>query len=236
MNILERHSGPGKTTHSRAAPQFLFSFIFFHFSFIFFHFLSCSCIFFHFLFIFFSFSYVHFLFIFFHFLSCSFMFVPVLSCSVIFCHFPFHCSFHFVFKCFQNPFFAFRLPLRSSFYWVLIMFLPRLPHDFLLKLLCKKSIFWAVSEGTPLGPLFFLLSISSFFFHFRFLFQFLSMLFLFFLCFSFFHSLFLYFPVVFLFQKKSLFFLFHFCFSFFSSRVLKIFGGTPGFLGEKCTF
>ena len=39
--------------------------------------------------------------------------------------------------------------------------LPRLPHDFLLQLLCKKSFFWAISVGTPLGPLFF----SCLFFH-----------------------------------------------------------------------
>ena len=49
------------------------------------------------------------------------------------------------------------------------------------KLLCKKSFFCAVSGGAPLGPLFF----SCLFFHFRFLFQFLSMFSFFFLGFSF---------------------------------------------------
>ena len=125
----------------------------------------------------------------FHFLSLSFIF--------------FHClSFSFIFPLF----FSLLVLLVLLFSRVLkIFFFPRLPHDFLLKLLCKKSIFWAVSGGTPLGPFCVLLSILMFFFHFRFRFQFLFMLFLFFFCFSFFHSLFLYF-FVFLGKKVSSFF------------------------------
>ena len=80
MHVLKRHAGPEKTTHSRAAPQFSCSFMFFHVlscSFIFFHVLSCSCIF---------FQYLSFSFIFCHFLSCSFMFFQFLSISFIFFH------------------------------------------------------------------------------------------------------------------------------------------------------
>ena len=81
------------------------------------------------------------------------------------------------------------------------------------------------------GPTFFLVFFS--FLYLRFLFQFLSMFSFFCLCFPF-SIFFLYFPFVFLLRKK--FLPFSFCFSFFFSRVLKICGGTPGFLGEKCTF
>ena len=84
----------------------------------------------------------------------------------------------------------------------------RLPHDFLLKLFSEKSIFLGRLGGYPIGPSLFFSSIFSFF-HFRFLFQFLSMLFLFFLCFPFFHFLFLYFPFAPPFNKKC-FFLFDF--------------------------
>ena len=70
MNILERHSGPEKTTHSRADPQFSF------FSFSFIHFLSCSFI--------FSISF-QFLFNFFHSLSCFCHFL-VITLSLP-CHF-----------------------------------------------------------------------------------------------------------------------------------------------------
>ena len=140
------------------------SFIFFHvlsFSFMFFHFLSC---------------FFHVSFIFFHFLSCSFMFFHVLSCSFIFFHFL---SFSFSFL------------LVLLFSWVLkILFLPRLHQS-----CCEKNhFFWAVSGeegggGTPLGP--FVSRLFFMFFHFRFLFQFLSMLFLLFMCFPFLHFLFL---------------------------------------------
>ena len=76
--------------------------------------------------------------------------------------------------------------------------------------LVKKTCFWAVSRSTPLGPLFSLLSIFSFF---RFLFQFLSFVFPFFMCFSFL-SFFIYFIFLLFFFKKC-FFLFH-CVSLFS--------------------
>ena len=118
--------------------------------------------------------------IFFHFLS-FFHFLFFLSFSVIF----FHRFFLFFSSC-------------SSFFLGCSFFLPRFRHDFLLKLLCKESIFWAVSGGVPNWSLFFS-CLFFMFFHFRFLFQFLSMFFLFFLCFSFFHYLFLYFPFAFLF-------------------------------------
>ena len=99
--------------------------------------------------------------------------------------------------------------------------MPRLPQDFQLKLLCKKTIFWAVSGGTPLGPLFFCLFLFTFFFIFVFFFNFFP-------CFSFFSfvlpfSFFLYFPSVFLFFKKM--YVPFSCFLFFFQ----------GFLGEKCT-
>ena len=84
------------------------------------HYLSCSFIFFHFLsfLLFPSFS-----FMFLHFLSFSFISFHVLSFSFI------------VFLCFPVFFFFFLGCSKSS------VFLPRLPHDFLFKLLCKKSFF-----------------------------------------------------------------------------------------------
>ena len=106
----------------------------------------------------------HFLCFFFHVLSCSFMFFHVLSCCIMFFHF-----LSLFFSIFSP---SFSLGCSKSF------FLHRLPHDFLAKLLCK-TIFWAVSGGTPLGPLFFLVYFFIFF-HFRFLFQFLSMFFFYF--------------------------------------------------------
>ena len=69
----------------------------------------------------------------------------------------------------------------------------------------SKNIFWAVSKGTPVGPLFFLLSIFLFFFTFVFFFNFFPC-FSFFLCFSFFHFSFIF--LLFFFYKKCLFFLF----------------------------
>ena len=164
--------------HFSFFPFFQF-FIFLHFlsfSFIFFHVLSCS-------------------FMFFHVLSCSFMFFHVLSCSLSFYHFPSfsvifcHCLFlsffFFFFSGAQNPFFA------------------SIASRFLLKLFCKKSFFWAVSGGTPLGP-FFLLSILTFF-SFSFSFSITFHVFPLFFLFSFFIPLFsFYFPF------KKCFFLFHF--------------------------
>ena len=94
------------------------------------------------------------------------------------------------------------------------LFLPRMPHDFLLKLICKKSIFWAVSGGTPFCPLFFfLLSIFSFVYSFSFSFSISFPVFLFFfLCCSCFHYFFIYFPFVFLLK---MFFSFFILFLFF---------------------
>ena len=161
--------------------------------------------------------------IFFHFLSFSFMFFHVLSFSFIFFDFR-SFSFIFIFIFFHFlpfSFIVFFFPFFSFFFLLVLLFfsgaqnpffLPRLPHDFLLKLLCKKSILGAVSGSTPLGPLFFS-CLFYHFLHFRFLFQFISMFFLFFLCSSFFmfSFIFLLFPSL----TKS-FFLFHFV-SLFSS-------------------
>ena len=114
--------------------------------------------------------------IFFHFLSFSFMFL--------------HCIFPF-FPCFSCSSSCLGCS-KSSF------FLPRLPHDFLLKLLCKND-FWAVSGGTPLGPFFF--SLVYFFIFFIFV-----LFFNFFPCFPFF----IMYSVIFrLFSFKKSFFLFH---------------------------
>ena len=167
----------------------------------FFHFLSCSFIFFH--------CFLSLSFIFFHFLSFSFIFFHFLS---IFFPFSFHfltfsfIVFHCLSLCFSS-FFSFLLVLlflgcsKSSFFASIAS---RFPN----KLLCKKSFFWGRLGGVLHWAAFFSLVYFFTFFHFRFLFQFLSMLFLFFLCFSFFHFLLLSFP--FLFTLKKCFFLFHF--------------------------
>ena len=178
MNILERHYGPEKTTHSRAAPQFS---------------LGKSV----------HSQVVHVVSAFPTFFGgeCSFWSAllggtPVFLCenctfSYIFFHFL---SFSSLFFCFFLFFFS--RALKKSF------FLPRLPHDFLSKLLCKKSKFWAVSGSTPLGPLFFLV-----YFHF-FFFVFFFNLFPCFPLFSFMFFFFLFFPLFFHFKKC--FFVFHF--------------------------
>ena len=175
-------------------------------------FFSCS---FHFLFIFFSFSF-HFLFIFFSF-SFHFLFI-FFSFSFIFFSFSFHFlfiffsfSFYFLFIFFSFSFIffhCFSVIFFPFFFLVLFfsgaqnpLFFPRLPHDFLLKLLCKKSMFGAVSGGYTIGPSF---CFSCQFFHF-FIFVFFSISFhVFSIFFSFFQFLFLFF---FFSQKK--FFLFH---------------------------
>ena len=92
-----------------------------------------------------------------------------------------------------------------------IFFWPRLPGDFLLKLLCKKHFFGRLGVY-PTGPLFFFSCLFfPLFFHFRFLFQFLSMLFLFFLCFSFFNFYsFIFLLFSFFFRNSSFFMLFLF--------------------------
>ena len=117
----------------------------------------------------FSFMFVlSFSFIFFHFLSLSFF-------SVIF----FHCFSFFFSSC-------------PSFFGVLkILFFPRLPHDFLLKLLCKKQLCGPSRAYPPIGPFFFLSILIFLFFFFVFFFQFLSMFFRLFLFSLIFHSLFL---------------------------------------------
>ena len=97
--------------------------------------------------------------------------------SFIFCHFL-SLFLLLLFSGAQNPFFC--LDCFTISY---------------LKLLCKKSIFWTVSGGTSSGPLFLSCLFFSFF-HFRFLFQFLSMFFFF--VFPCFHLLLLYFPFVFI--------------------------------------
>ena len=145
----------------------------------FFHFLSCSFIFFHVL----SFSFIFFYFlafscIFFHFLSFSCIFFHFLSFSFIF--FVFFLSFSFSLSGAQNLIF---------FFFLTFVTISRLSSY-------VKNHFWAVSRGTPLGPLFFFpplvffsfsfivlhfLSFSCIFFHFSFSFIF----FVFFLSFSF---------------------------------------------------
>ena len=100
-----------------------------------------------------------------HSLSFSFIFFHF---SFSFIVFPFFCHFFF-----SSSSFSFSRVLR-----ILSSFLPRLPHDFLLKLLCKKSFFGAVSGVPQIGPPLFSLVYFSFF-QLRFLFQFLSMLCLF---------------------------------------------------------
>ena len=105
-----------------------------------------------------------------------------------------------------------------------ILFLPRFPHDFLSKLLCKISFFWAVSgRGTPLGPLFFLVYFS--FFHFRFLFEFLSFLFFFF--FIFYSFLFLLFSFCFPLKNVSSFFILFLFFLFSTAQNLWRHSGIP---------
>ena len=118
------------------------------FSFIFFHFRSFSFIFVHFL----SFS-----FIFFHFRSFSFIFVHFLACSCICFHF--HFLFLFLSCC---SFFSRVLKI--------LFFLPRLPHDFLLKLLCEKS-FFGPSRWVPHWALFFFFCLIFHFFSFSFSFS-----------------------------------------------------------------
>ena len=192
MNILQKHSGNEKNTHSRAAPQFslrkctflsgpflsfrhfpLFSVESVHYGVPFLAALQYPLR-----------KSAHSLFLFFHFLSCSFI---VLSFSVFF----FHC-FSFFSSCS-----SFLLGCSKSF------FLPRLPLDFLLKLLCIKS-FFGPCRGVPHWAPFF----SLVYFSFNFLFSF-SISFHVFPVFPLFFlfSFFLYFPFVFI---KKCFFLFHF--------------------------
>ena len=134
------------------------------------------------------------------------MFFHFLSCSFIFCHFlSLFFPFFFISSC--SSFF---LGAQNSF------FMPRLPHDFLLKLLCK-NFFWAVSGGTPLGRFF---SRLCFFFIFVFFFNFFPMLFLFFICFSFLQFFFLYFPFVLLKKIFSSFFMLFLFFLFSGAQNL----------------
>ena len=85
-----------------------------------------------------------------YFLSCSFMFFHVLSCSFI------------VFFLLFFLFFFFSRVLK------ILLFLPRLSHDFLLKLVCKNQMFGPTQE-VPHWALFFL---SCLFFSFSFSFSF----------------------------------------------------------------
>ena len=101
-------------------------------------------------------------------------------------------------------FFFFLRCSKSDFLW------PQLLHDFQTKLLCKKSFFWAVSGGTPLGPLIPFFFLFFFFFSlfplflFSFFFFLLSFSFFFFFLFSFFS--FFFFPFSFFFFLFSFFF------------------------------
>ena len=139
-----------------------------------------------------------------------------LHLSFICLSFFFHFSFIFLsFVCLFLSLFLVLLLLSGAHF-----FLPRLPHNFLLKLLCKKSFFWGRLGRYPIGPSFFS-SIFHVFFIFVFFFNFFP-------CFSLFSFVFLFSILIPLF---SFCLPFSFCFSFFFSRVLKICGGTPGFLG-----
>ena len=112
--------------------------------------------------------------------------------------FSFFMFFHFL------ALFSFFLLLVLLFSRVLkiLLFLPRLPHDFLLKLLRKKIIFWGVSGYLP----FFFSRLFFFFFSLSFSFSISFHVFLFFHCFSFSFLI----PLFsFCFSKKC-FFLFHF--------------------------
>ena len=124
---------------------------------------------------------------FFHVLSFSFILLHFLSFSFIFFHFL---SFAFLFF----PFFLFFFFVGCS-----IFFWPRLPHDFLLKPLGKKS-FWEASSlfFSSIFPCFF---IFVFFFNFFPFFPFFSFAFPFFIFYSF---------IFLLFSFKKSFFLFHF--------------------------
>ena len=184
---------------------------------IFFYFLSVSFSFFQFLSVSFSF---------FQLLSASVSFCQLLSFSFIFIHFTF-----IFFHCFCLSFFFlffFFLGCSKSFF-----FLPRLPHGLLLKFFFqkKKTFFLSSLGGVPHWAVFFSL---VFFFIVFFIFVFFFNVFR---CFSFFAFVFplfiFYFFIFLLFFLERMFLPFSFCFSFFFSRVLKIWGGTPGFLGEK---
>ena len=104
------------------------------------------------------FHFLSFSFIFSHFLSSPFIFFHVRSCSFIFVHFR---SFSFILISFSFIVFFLFFSFLFFFFFLLvilfsrvlkILFLPRLPHDFLLKLLCKKSFFLAFSGvHLPLG-------------------------------------------------------------------------------------
>ena len=119
--------------------------------------------------------------------------------SFIFCHFLSLFLVLLLFSGAQNP-----------------LFLPRLPHDFLFKLLCKKSFFWAVSGGCTIGPLSFFLSSN---FH---VFSIFVFFFNFFPCFGFsfvlpfFHVLFLFL----LFKNVSSFFILFLFFLFLGAQNL----------------
>ena len=216
----------GNDEHSAKALYFLsFSFIF-HFlslSFIFVHFRSFSFIFFDFLL--FSFIFFHFLllsFIFFHFVDFSFIFFHLFS----FFHFL---SFSFIFIFFHFLSCSFFLLVLVFFSGAQNRFFASIASRFPVKALMSKKIFLGPSRGYPIGPFFSLVYfvmcffISVFFFNVFLCFVFFPLFFLF--------SFFLYFPFVFLFRK--MFLPFSFCFSFSFSRVLKICGGTPGFLGKS---
>ena len=86
---------------------------------------------------------------FFHFLSFSFIFFHFLAFSFISFHFL---SFSFIFFFFFFFFFFLR-GSKSDFFG------PQFRYDFSWQFLCEKSIFSAVSGGTPLGPLFLFFSL-----------------------------------------------------------------------------
>ena len=138
-----------------------------------------------------------------HYLSCSFIFFHFLSLSFIF--FPFLFPFFLLVRLFSRVL-------------NILFFLPGLPHEFLLELLCKKSFFWAVSGGTPLAPLFFSSIFHVFFFSFSFAFSIAFHVFHF--SFVFFIFLFIYFPSVCLFKNVSSFFILFLFFLFSGAQNL----------------
>ena len=139
------------------------------------------------------------------FLSCFFHF------SFILLSFFFHLSFillsssFIVFPFFHFCFFLFFFLLCSKSF-----FLPRLPHDFQLKLLCKKINFLGRLGRYPIGPFLFFSCLFFFFFFFFFFwfFNFIQMFFsfFFFICVSFF----ILYSFLFLLLSFKSFFLFYF--------------------------
>ena len=143
-----------------------------------------------------------------HSIFLSLSFVQFRSFSFIFCHFL---SFSFIFFHFLSCFFMFFFFLGFCIDCLTISYEGSLMKIFFLDRLGGVNL--------PLG-LFFLLSIFSFFVSFSFSFSISFHAFPFFICFSFLHFLFLYFPVVFLPKIVSSFFILFLFFLFSGAQNL----------------